>query len=319
MRRLSLLLLLSALVARVANARQERGAIDPFLEAESAAGALERGTKLFEQKDYQGALDAFKRAHKLKPHFLTLCKIARCHARQNHLVQSAAVYRRCLRSGGGQSAMAASLSAEMARVEQRITTLTVETVVDEGMVYLDGRLVGPAPRILSLNPGTHVVEVRRSGARPASGTVVARGGEHWLELNPVALEAASRPVVPRLAAAPRPARPQKPKTVSATVQRKGASATWFWAGVGVTLCAAAAAAVMGVLTNKTRDDFYDAPTWDRYHQVNRFRLATNILWGVTAAAGVATTVVLFFTDFGASGQDGAGRGAGLGVGISGSF
>jgi hypothetical protein len=312
MRRLILLFLLCASLttSSLADARERKKT-----RAHPAARAFDRGSRLFKQMDYQGAVEAFQRSYKLRRHFLTLCNMARCFARMNDMVKAAATYRRCLREGGGQSKMASRLSEDMAKVEARITTLKVESPGKGGVVYLNGRPVGPAPQTLSLNPGSHVIEVRRDGAQSASTTVETRGGERSVELTPLDLtapEPASQPATPEPEPEPKP----EPEPA-----RSGLSSTWFWVGVGTTVGLAAAASVMGVLTNAARDDFDDGPTWDKYHRVDDFRLVTNILWGATAAVGATTTVLFFFTDFGGKSreveeEEGA---VTLGIGITGSF
>ncbi|MBW2532653.1 MAG: PEGA domain-containing protein [Deltaproteobacteria bacterium] len=306
MSRLTLLLLICvSLTAADADARRRPKTPDP------AARAFARGTRLFKQMDYQGAVEAFGRSYKLAPHFLTLCNMARCHARMNDMVKAAETYRRCLQDGGGESKMSERLANDLAKVEARITSLRVTSAGQGGTVHVNGRAVGQTPQTIPLNPGSHVIEVRRDGAKPASATVQARGGQSTLELTPVDLAPPTPPAVPVLVE-PEPEPKPEPEP------RSGLSSTWFWVGAGTTVALAAASTVMSVLTLKASQDFDDGPTWDGYNKVIDYRLVTNILWGATAAVGGTTTVLFFFTDFGGKASDDD-EAASLGIGIRGRF
>jgi tetratricopeptide (TPR) repeat protein len=70
-------------------------------DRKAAARALtEKGSALFERRDYAGAIRAFRRAHELVPHHLTQCNLARCHELRGEHALAARHYRRCLDEGG---------------------------------------------------------------------------------------------------------------------------------------------------------------------------------------------------------------------------
>ena len=187
-----------------------------------------------------------------------------------------------------------------------------------GIVHIDGRARGAAALEVRLNPGSHVIEVRRDGAKPARVTIETRGGVQDLTLIP--LDSAA----PTPAAAPEPApKPAPPEPPEPQPERSGLSSTWFWISAGLTAGLAAAAAVVGGLTIKANADFDDGPTWDGYDKVLDLRLVTNILWGTTAAAAGVTTALFFYTDFGGAketseGSEQAAAGS-LVIGLQGRF
>lgn len=298
-------LICAALTAGGAEARR-RGA-----DGDPASEAFALGTQLYSQMDYQGAIEAFQRAYTLKPHHIVMCNIARCYSGLNDMVKAADAYRQCLREGGGESKLAAKIADSLAKVEARITALSVTSVGQGGTVHVDGQAVGQTPRIVPLNPGRHVIEVRRYGAVTATATVEARGGQSSIELNPVEIPT-------RVAVQPSP-EPARPASKAPATRRSRLGSSWFWVGAGTTAAVAAAATVMSVLTLRASNDFDEGPTWDGYDRVIDYRLVTNVLWGATAALGATTTVLFFFTDFGGSKRDRGDDAATLGIGITGSF
>jgi tetratricopeptide (TPR) repeat protein len=278
------LLLLAQLAAAAASARPTSEASRAFAE----------GSELFDKADYVGAIEAFTRAYKLKPHYSVLCNIALSHERLGNMVAAARSYRDCLSQGADQAASAEAVRNSLRRVEGRIGWVLVRSSGKGGDVYVDGLQVGPAPQRVPLNPGSHVVEVRRPGAEAGRETLTTRGGEQ-LELE----------LIPRALA------PEPPKVIVVKEQaperpRRRLHQAWFWSGVGLTAGLAAVATALGVLTLRTRDDYQAQPSRDLYDRGLNYRLLTNVFWGLTAASAGVTTGLFFYTDFRRS-RDGSGR------------
>jgi len=284
---LLLVLFCASLLAPPAEGRRRRRR-RPNTPAGPAAQAFARGAKLFKQLDYKGAIEAFEASYKLSAHYLTLCNIARCHERRNDMIKAAEHYERCMKQGGKTSRKHLRFEKSLMNAWLLIATVRVTSPGKGGIVYIDGRSRGAAPVEVKLNPGSHVFEVRRTGAKPARATIEISGGERSLKLIPLAQ---APPTLPKQPHQPSSAQPEPP-------ERSGLSSTWFWVGAGVTAGLAAAAAIVGGLTIKADGDFDDGPTWDGYDKVLDLRLVTNILWGTTAAAAGVTTVLFFYTDFG---------------------
>lgn len=243
------------------------------------------GMRLFEDGDHLGAAQAFERAYRLKPHFSVLCNIALCHERRSDFVLAVRYYQDCLGRGAKDGRNATKIQNSLDQVQARVAQLQVSSPGQGGKVFVDGREVGPAPQSVAVNPGSHVIEVRRPGARPASRTITTRGGEHVpLVLVPTAVTASTAVTAE--------------KTDGSGVGRRRLSPWWFWGTAGATVALAVAATVFGVRTLKLQSDYEDNPTQQRLDEGQTSRLVTNILWGLTAASGAASTTLFFFTDFG---------------------
>lgn len=279
-----------------------------------AASAFARGQALHAKGDYAAAIAAFERAYQLKPHHAVLCSIALCYEQMNRFVESATQYRRCLSEGAERSAKAASVKQALKVVEAKINYVEVKSE-GGGTIYVNGLARGKAPQRVPLDPGQHVIEVRRAGATPASATLrVVSGEERTLTLTPVATAVVSPPppVIPTPpAVAPRPDEPVVTKRA-----RRRLSPAWFWTSVGLTVALGGAAAVMGGLTYKTASDYDKTPTKDGYDTFVSRRLATNVLAGLALAAAGTGTALFFFTDFSRGRQRDE---VAAGVGLRGAF
>jgi hypothetical protein len=246
----------------------------------AAEEAFAKGTELFKKRDYLSAIESFEEAYRLRPHFMVQCNIARCHEWSGGYVKAVEHYRRCLNEGARNTAAAGSAEASLKEAEGRITHLKVQSPGAGGTIYVDGRPAGPTPRVVQVNPGTRVVEVRRTNATPATVTIKTHGGEHrTLTLAPVDLVTTPKP-------ASRPAHKRKPL-----------KPVWFWATAATTVALAVTATGLGIATLKARDSFEEHPTEDDYQKAVNLRLATNVLWGLTAAAAGASAALFFYTDF----------------------
>jgi hypothetical protein len=275
-------------------------------DEKAAAEAFERGKGLHEKRNYVEAIEAFEVAYRLRAHHIVQCSIARCYENLNKPIEAAAHFKRCLADGAEGTDLGPQVSASLARMEARIVQVEVSSPGKGGTIHVDGRQHGEAPQTLRLNPGSHVIEVRREGARPASATVKLLGGERRsVTLIPVDL----RVEAPASAPIDTEERRERP--------RRRLSQVWFWSAAGVTAALAITTTVLGVQTLGLKSDFEDNPTeqgasdfWDR-------RRLTNILLGATLAAAATGTTLFFFTDFGGGAE--ATRGASAGIGLRGAF
>jgi hypothetical protein len=274
-------------------------------DEKAAAEAFERGKDLHEKRNYVEAIEAFEVAYRLRPHYIVQCSIARCYENLNKPIEAATHFKRCLADGAEGTDLGPQVSASLARMEARIVQVEVSSPGKGGTIHVDGRQQGETPQTLRLNPGSHVIEVRREGAKPASATIKLLGGERRsVTLIPVDLrvEAAPAPV----ARAERRDRP-----------RRRLSQVWFWSAAGVTAALAITTTVLGVQTLRLKSDYEDNPTEQGASDFWARRRLTNILLGATLAAAATGTTLFFFTDFGGGGD--AMRGASAGIGLRGAF
>jgi tetratricopeptide (TPR) repeat protein len=291
-------------------------------QRKDAKQSFARGTRLFERGEYVTAIAAFERAYELKPHYAVQCSIALCHQRLNRFVEAAAHFRRCLKEGASRRrAKAAEVRRSLARVQARISWVEVKSPGKGGTVHVDGEARGPAPQRMPLNPGRHVLEVRREGATPARLALKVLGGEERsITLVPEDVEVSQPAVVEPVR--PEPIKPEPQPVPVKPRERRGLSQGWFWTTVALTVALSGAAAAMGALTYTAHGDYNEAPTKEGYDTFVQRRLITNILAGAAVAAGVTGTVLFFYTDFGGPAReedDEAGLATRVVVGIRGTF
>jgi hypothetical protein len=276
-------------------------------KSEAASEAFARGKQLYDSRSYVEAIASFEQAYRLRPHFMVQCSIARCYEHLNKPIDAVRHFKRCLDEGGSKTSLAKSVGESVARMEARICNVEIESPGKGGTVFINGKDRGKAPVSVQLNPGTHVVEVRRDGAKTATATVKLFGGEQrTLTLVPVDLTVttpATQPVV---------VKPKKP--------RRGLAPAWFWTAAAVTAALAVTTTVLGVQTLSLKSDYEGEPTQDAAEAFWDRRRLTNIFLGVTLAAAGTGTALFFFTDFGGGREEPAGDAAvSFGVGLSGSF
>lgn len=277
-------------------------------DRDGAASAFARGRALFARHDYVGAIAAFERAYRLRPHHAVQCSIAHCYEQLNRFVESADHYRRCLEQGAARARNAKQVQRSLEQVTARISWVAVDGGPEGGTLFVDGVSRSATPCRVPLDPGQHMLEVRRPGFAPASMRLTTLTGEERsvsLIPTPVATRVEPGPRVSDPRPVPQDDRPEKPS-------RRRLSPAWFWTTVGITVALAGAAAVVGGLTYKAHSDYNDAPTRDGYDAFVQRRLVTNILAGLAVAAGATGTVLFFYTDL--RGRRGPETVAGIGVG-----
>jgi hypothetical protein len=256
-------------------------------EAKEAFASFRKGQELFEAADYVGAVEAFTKAYRLKPHYSVLCNIALCFERNNQLIKATEHYERCLLEGGKDTGEAASVRNSLARVRKLITWVTVASKEPGAEIFLDGQPVGLTPKRIPVNPGRRVIEVRRTGAKPARIAFKTRGGERTMELDPVPIIETKTEVTETEVAV----------TGTGEPPRRRLSQVWFWGTAGLTVAFAAVTTILGVQTLSLRKDFDETPTVDLADQGEQRRVLTNVFLGLTAAAAGTSTVLFFYTDF----------------------
>ncbi len=280
--------------------------------ADDAATAFAQGTELFRRREYVSAIAAFKRAYRLRPHHSVQCSIARCHHNLNQFVEAAAHYGRCLDEGAAHTPLAGRLRRALRAVEQQIRWVDVLSPGRGGTVHVDGKAAGLAPLRVPLNPGQHVIEVRRARCRPARAVVeLVEPGQRKLTLVPELIPATYTPAGPESRATGERAA----REIPSPPPRRGVHRAWFWTSAALTLALGGALAACGALTLQRRDEYNGDPTKERLDRFLQLRTATNVLIGLTAAAGASSTLLLIYTDFGRREE----RKVSVSVGVGGTF
>lgn len=228
------------------------------VEVAEARDAFRRGSALAKAGDWQGALAAFQRSARLKPHPVTTYDIAYCERALGHYARASFRFEEALAVSPGATVPA--LPPELAReaetyleeVRQRVVRVTVTLRPADTAMRVDGRGLlrmssaegaavyvvgesdaatsglGPGPIALWLDPGAHVFVLTGKGeARSVESRTFLAGDRAEIALS---LAPAAVPVGATAKPAPKP----KPKPApQASPDRTAAYVAFGIGGVGL--------------------------------------------------------------------------------------
>jgi hypothetical protein len=154
------------------------------------------GVAASEAGDWARALDLFERAHALSQRADVLLNVAAAQAELGRLIEAGETYRRFLAEGDAEmlAQHRADVDAALADVEARVPRLRVTVIggAPSDAVLLDDEALDSAEVgvPIPVNPGAHVVTLRRAGEAPVERrvTLAERARED------VAFEAPSAPL-----------------------------------------------------------------------------------------------------------------------------
>ncbi|HVK78230.1 MAG TPA: hypothetical protein VM734_33225 [Kofleriaceae bacterium] len=275
-----------------------------------AAAIILAGSGVAAADDVHAAEEAFARAQKKslegKPG-----EAADLYELADQLAPSAAALRNAARAryAAGHLAMAATDAAELLRryPDDATSRKVAEAILDDVgpslarvevtcdaacAVLLDGRSASRhdgSVHALFSQPGDHEVTAVFDGGGEVVRKVSLRAGQ------PTSLSFAPPPVEVEPAAV---------GAVAAPRRRDGLGRAWFLGGAVVTVGLGAVATYQGLATLDDRDQIRtlvaagdQAGAEAAYDDARDRQRLTNLLFGATAAAGVATLVVAYFTDW----------------------
>jgi tetratricopeptide (TPR) repeat protein len=282
---------------------------------DTAAKEFANGKRLAKEGKYLRAIAAFEKAYTAHPHYYVHCSIARCYEQMKQMVKAADYYRSCLKLGADKASIAPEVVGALKKAEAQISWVEVKSPGAGGTIEIDGRARGKTPKQIPLDPGSHVVVVRRERAAPASATLLLYSGEtRSVTLVPEGPSPAPSRTLPATAAEP------AVRATSGPRPRRRLSQIWLWSAAGVTASLAVAGIVLGAQTLSLQSDFEEQPSHEALDRFKSRRLATNIVWGLAAAAAGAGTVIYFYTDFkGATARPEGRRSLVMGIGARGTF
>jgi len=277
---------------------------------EEAKAHFANGVDLFKNGDFDAALIEFRTAYDAKPHFavrynigITLYKLHLYGESHEELVAY-------LDEGGDDVPAEKRVEVEeiIGKLEALLGTLTVDCAVEGAKLVVDGE-----PRIswsLRLDVGSHEVEVAAPGHETFKTTVDLAGG--------AAVEIHAD-LVPEQGGGQEPGPVEPPGTPG-----KGVPPAAFWSMMGATGALAVAAGITGGLVIKQDRDYADLAFEDDWRSAQargkRLMIAADVLWPAAAAAGIATIVMAFLTDFDREKKVSVlPVGAPLGLAVTGSF
>lgn len=139
---------------------------------------FDRGLRLFNQQDNQGALAEFVRAYELVPHPLVLYNIGLVYAATARPVQAVEAFDRLLGAPAGLTAEKLSrVRLERDRQAALIAEIEIVTPVAGAIVELDGVEVGRTPLTspLRVASGSHIVGVIAPGYAPSRKSLMVAG------------------------------------------------------------------------------------------------------------------------------------------------
>jgi hypothetical protein len=157
-----------------------------FAQATDAARAearehFDRGLRLFNQQDNEGALAEFQRAYELVPHPMVLYNLGLVLAAAGRPLQAVEAFDKLLANPAGLDAgRLARAKDERARQAALIGQVTVTSSVEGATVEVDGFEVGKTPLAapLSIAQGSHVVALAAPGYAPMQKQIKVVGLAH---------------------------------------------------------------------------------------------------------------------------------------------
>lgn len=170
---ISLLLLASAPALYAAPAM----AAGPDAARQEAQTRFGTAIRLFDEKDYAGALAEFRRANELAPNSIVAYNIARCYEALGRPVDAVKALAPLLVPGAAPDDQRTRAADMTQKLESRIGTLTIQGEAPGAHVEIDGFDVGTMPLKgpLSVAAGTRIVTIVGTGYAPFRTEVVVAG------------------------------------------------------------------------------------------------------------------------------------------------
>jgi len=266
-----------------------------------AVAAFKAAQKLFDAKNYAGALESYRKAEGLLPGAKPKFMIAQSLDLGNKPAEAIAAYQAFLDSKPNAKKHQKRIAAATKRIGELKATLpgVVNVTVTPGKakatITVDGKAeknnACPNSCTLELAPGAHKVVVSAEGYESSSHDVtVTAGGTH-----PVAASLkATAPAAPPATAPVAPA--AEPLEEPVADEAEGRSKVPAYVTLGVAGAGAVLGSVFGVQALGAKSDFDAEPTVDNADKAERSALIADMSFGVALTFGITGTVLLFSDD-----------------------
>ena len=256
-----------------------------------------------------------------------LFNIATCYEKSGDIPAAVMTYREYL-SEAKDSEEFTEIKAALNKLEAMVGEVRVGCGLSPCEITVDGNSAGIAPLSVVLSPGRHSLSATHNGKMVDEAKVRVEAGKKTsttLALN-VKLPAATSTPPSDEDDSPDSAPPPVTQTEIETdsEEKKVKLGVPFWLAAGVIVASGAVTAVFGVKTLQVKDEFVQSGRNDEKlkEEGERDRLITNIMGGVTAAAGIAALSFAIF-GVGSSKKDekaiAIGPGPSLGLAVTGEF
>ncbi len=270
-----------------------------------------KGEALFEQGRFEEAAKEFTLANNLAPHPRVLFNIATCYENSGDIPAAVLTYRKYL-SEAEDSEEYTAIKAALKKLEAKVGEVRVGCGLSPCEITVDGTSAGNAPLSVVLSPGQHSLTATHNGKMVDETNVDVEAGKQ------TSTTLALNTEIPD----------SDPDTQSEIEDDSGEKQARlgapFWVMAGVTVASGAVTTVFGIRTLQTKDDFVSSNRIDDKlkEEGERDRLITNIMGGVTAAAGIAALSIAIYNLSSSKKEEKAiavGPGPFLGLAVTGEF
>jgi PEGA domain len=267
----------------------------PFALAQAVTPeqSFRSGVERYTQRDFEGALSAFRDAYQADADWRLLYNVGQCEIQLLRNRDAYLTFTRYLKDGGSQvpEDRRAGVAKDLALLLTKLGRIVVQVTPDDATVLIDDQLSAPETVV---TPGLHVVTMRRDGYVAVTQKVDISAGDRsivqtQLQTENFVREKTEATVVPVLIAKPvepTPSRSLGPGTIG----------LWIGTGAAVTLGAAASGfslyngAELGRLKGTVDPSASDL---ERYAgRTKTFSVAADVLWG---SAIVLAGLSVYFT------------------------
>lgn len=212
-------LFLTAAVALAVGLFAQTAAAQSDADRERARSEFDRGVTLYTAENFQGALEAFQEAYRLRPHPTVRVNIANCYDRLNRPIEAIFHYERYLADSGrgAPSEQRREVDSALRRLRARVGELTLRISPDGAAVVVDDGDSRRAPILepIRLTVGTHRLGTHLAGYRTDQRTVeIPSAGTIDVEIR---LEREGTPGVAAATPRPAPVEPQPPVVATTSV------------------------------------------------------------------------------------------------------
>ncbi|MGC4064749.1 MAG: PEGA domain-containing protein [Polyangiaceae bacterium] len=259
-------------------------------ELERARGHFLQGVQFYSSGDYKLSLLEFRRSYDISKNYRILYNIGQVNQQLGNYTLALRALEQYLREGGDEvsSDRRTEVTTNIAILQTRVAHIQVVSNVDGAEILVDGFPADTknAGAGITLDPGDHRVELRKSGYQNGGTVVTLAAGD----VSKVRIQLVRVQSIVRVAA---------PANSTVTPQR---DTTWQWVGWTTTATAALGAGITGVFAALQANELADLRNSSGSTQSQRddigsrartFAIVSDVLTATAIAAG-ATSLYLTF-------------------------